>query len=953
MKIFISYGHKDFPLFINQFIDDFSKEHVVWTDKGLQLGQNWAADIDEHIDSCDVFLLLMARSSVRKDGYCFGEIARAKELKKPVIVVKLDEVTMPSLLAQDQYFSMESCIDIDDSINLEEYKRKLSELMNKINIQFQKKQNNEIRLLYYFDNEAHVEQLLKTFVGRKWVASYFDEFCNDEKRVMLINGEAGSGKSCILAYLYKENKAKASIHFCNNQDTKSYDIQLIIQSIVCDLGRCYEEYQTYMSAVINHENNFADMSPYDLFDLLLLDPLKKVQLSGEFYIIIDALDEISVKCRKAFFQIINRFLELPSNFKFIYTTRNENAIVNAIMKQYPFCLEDINKKNEGDIQLYITKTLDLAKIHYDMTSVDKIVHQSGGDFLYVKFILDELKIRKTFDVTKVEFPIGMKGVCQNYFDRLFDEENEEYEKEIKPFLEILCACKEPISIGYIEDILCNPDFDLHSIVKRMSMFLICKEDRISISHKSLYDWLYSMDYDDPYYISIKNGSKAIYKWAKKLMANGKVNEYIYQYGFYHFVELEKIEDIIEILGLSNERILDSFILFVNKLVREKSDKRLYEIFDAIIVSDVDYIRIVLRCIKNLVQFGKRDYAKGLLKTFESDSKYGMLCNFLEFIEEKSTNKSILELIEKGEILIKEVQIDDRTKADLARTLGDAYRESGQHEKAMKLYNSAKELCGRDRQCDTYFDSECALIDMAYVYGNVPEAKEMLELMEKRIDMATDNITRYKYNRLQGNLCSSLQEADSSLEYFEQSLEIVQHMGFPLKVIEAKNSIAEVSREQTSAFELLKEARDLCNMLDMNSLEYGKSYYIEAGIYLEKGEYATAINKAEHSYQILSKVGYGSGMARAKFIKGMALYKQMQYEEAITYYEYTLAYYIRENIYPAFRVESFYYLLKCAEYIGKISDYIKCDNLMKVGNKQYFNYLNEMILYIEEITKDET
>ena len=138
------------------------------------------------------------------------------------------------------------------------------------------------------------------------------------------------------------------------------------------------------------------------------------------------------------------------------------------------------------------------------------------------------------------------------------------------------------------------------------------------------------------------------------------------------------------------------------------------------------------------------------------------------------------------------------------------------------------------------------------------------------------------------------------------------------------------------------------MLDMNSLEYGKSFYIEAGICLDKGDYVAAINKAERSHQILSEVGYGSGVARAKFIKGKALYINKQYEEAITYFADTLAYYIRENIYPAFRVESFFYLLKCAENIDKKEEYVTFDNIKNVSNIQYFDYLNEMIQYIEGI-----
>ncbi len=948
MKIFVSYGHTDYPNLINRFIQDLQKKYNVWTDKQLQLGQKWASEIDDSIDACDIFIFLLASGSIRRDGYCLGEVTRAKDKNKTIVVVKLDDVKLPSLVAQDQYFSMQNCIDIDDSIDNELYTKRFEEFQSNIEKLFQKANDTEKTMIYHFDNDKHVELLLKSFVGRKWIKNYFDEFNFGEKRVMLISGEAGSGKSCISAYIYQQCRHNSSIHFCSHHDVKSFDIHLMLQSIAFDLGNRFENFKNYLDTVINHENRFENMDSHELFNILFTKPFSKLTLSGEFYVIIDGLDEIPKNYRKSFFSIIkNRFLELPDNIKYIYTTRNDSLVINSIMSLDPYFIRDINEKNEEDIILFISRSLEQASIKYDMISIKKIISQSGGDFLYVKFILDELIIRKTFDVTKVEFPIGMKGVCQNYFDRLFDDENEEYLHKIRPFLEVLCASKEPLSINFIEEILSSCDYELHMIVKHMSMFLVCKDNKINLSHKSLYDWLCSMSYDDPYYINVKNGAKVITEWIVSSMLGGNLNDYINRYGFLHIVELGRVKSIIDILKMSSERILDVFIMFINKLVMDRDYEKFNNIFYEISISKLNSNRIVLSCIKNLIQYGKNQEARSILQFLTNDNDYGLLKDYYDFIQEKSKNKSTIKLIKKGEILLNEAQIDEKTKADLARTIGDAYRENGSHQKAVNLYNYAKDLCGKDRQCNTYYDSECALIDMQYVYGNIPAAFEMLETLKSRIDTSDYNITRYKYERLQGNLYHSLHDIEKSLKCFEDSLEIAQNIGFPLKVIEAKNSIAELLGDHVRAFQLLEEARDMCKMLDMNSLEYGKSFYIESAILILNGDLRTAVKKAELSCSLLSDVGYGSGIARAKFIKAMALYELNQFDSAITLFYEALLYYTRENIYPSHRIDCFYYVIKCAERIGKLSEYKSVDSLQQIQNKQYFEFMNDKLKYIEE------
>ena len=81
IKIFCSYSHKDAKM-LDEIKKQIDKDHNVWYDRKIRAGQNWAEQIDSHLNTTDVILLLIS-PDFKASEYCSGiEMGRALEREK-------------------------------------------------------------------------------------------------------------------------------------------------------------------------------------------------------------------------------------------------------------------------------------------------------------------------------------------------------------------------------------------------------------------------------------------------------------------------------------------------------------------------------------------------------------------------------------------------------------------------------------------------------------------------------------------------------------------------------------------------------------------------------------------------------------------------------------------------------------------------------------------------------
>lgn len=95
VEIFCSYAHEDEEL-REDFVSSVAllrqqKLVEVWHDKEIPAGKNWAGEIDEHLNTADIVVLLISRHFLNSD-FCYAkEVSRAleREQKKEAVVVPI------------------------------------------------------------------------------------------------------------------------------------------------------------------------------------------------------------------------------------------------------------------------------------------------------------------------------------------------------------------------------------------------------------------------------------------------------------------------------------------------------------------------------------------------------------------------------------------------------------------------------------------------------------------------------------------------------------------------------------------------------------------------------------------------------------------------------------------------------------------------------------------------
>jgi tetratricopeptide (TPR) repeat protein len=526
------------------------------------------------------------------------------------------------------------------------------------------------------------------------------------------------------------------------------------------------------------------------------------------------------------------------------------------------------------------------------------------------------------------------------------EEDDFYTATVAPFLEIITTIKMPFPIQSLEELLNIDVLDIRSIIKKLDMFIEIRDNGVMLVHKSVHDWLCSITLNDKYYISLNRGHKKICDFVISEFSKDTISEYVREFGFKHLAECGRLEKIAEIICNAPKDINTIFIKFATHMIFEGETDFLLKLFAVFATREGSASFIVMEVIKLLLQYGKKTEAENIVGSFDEGERKEQLKAFLSFYSAKVCNQNTSEIIEEGNAVIQLLK-GEKIIAEILRILGDAYREKGHHEKAVELYREGKEKALEYKLDTIYLDCECALIDIEYVNGNTTSALKMLSVIKEKIDFKTPNIYTYKYYRLLGHIFHLRAEIPEAMNAFNECELIANKLSFPLKLIETYNSIGELQPTYNLGKDYVEKSRELSVHSGLNSLECGKSYYIEADLLLRNEQFEAALSCADRAIEILEGVGYGSGCSKSYLIKGKVLFELGQYDNAILFCKKASAYFAREQIYPPFRLDAYYFILKCASKLGTLNLHT-ADDSIDYFNLAEFPYLGDALACVKEL-----
>ncbi|KZP15975.1 hypothetical protein FIBSPDRAFT_832257 [Athelia psychrophila] len=221
------------------------------------------------------------------------------------------------------------------------------------------------------------------------------------QNVMWLHGGAGLGKSTlattIAEYFRGLQRRGAFLFFDRNTPIESSPSRVIC-TLAYQLAEHDEGVRSAVSAAIERDPQLATAPLITQFKSLLCEPLSaaSTRVAGPIIIVIDALDECGdTKSRRLLLNLLSSpdFAKLPSQFRFLITSRSEHDIKGALHACEHVNTVDYSKASNKDMMLYIKhemKEICTRRRHIDElpadwpgeTEIRRLVQYADGFFIW-------------------------------------------------------------------------------------------------------------------------------------------------------------------------------------------------------------------------------------------------------------------------------------------------------------------------------------------------------------------------------------------------------------------------------------------------------------------------------------------------------------------------------------------------------------------------------------------
>ncbi len=359
---------------------------------------------------------------------------------------------------------------------------------------------------------------------RDWVFDKFSAWFGDEtskNRAFIISGLAGMGKSVIAAVICKRfAKHVAASHFFQYNNSQYNNPNILLQSLAWQLSQVVPTYKEALIKKLSGKlgQSLTSMNIEGLFSVLFKEPFSSIADSGKrILIVLDAVDESDNDGRHELANLISNHLhKLPSNIRFLITTRPEKNLIDRFRQLNPLFIEGNDERNLSDLKLVLQQRISGAN-SLAADFLDSLAERCDGLMLYASF-LSEIYNNDPSAFCIDSLPKGIEEHYERYFRRLKCELGQDIsEDRFFSLLSALAVAKEPLPEAFLES-LCgfeNSTRKMQKVRKAISSLLVVNEDKsISFFHKSLRDWLVDKSEHD-YSVDVRDGHKNIFELCVK------------------------------------------------------------------------------------------------------------------------------------------------------------------------------------------------------------------------------------------------------------------------------------------------------------------------------------------------------------------------------------------------------------------------------------------------------
>jgi WD40 repeat protein len=299
-----------------------------------------------------------------------------------------------------------------------------------------------------------LRERLDEFTGRGWVLDAVDAWLESPTRTLLITGTAGTGKSTVAARLAQVREL-AYAHFCRAGDDATLDplrfLERLGERLAAQVPGFAEELASeakteiagtataeqaaagaQVVGVLIRELHVGSASPRLALDRLLRRPLERAGAGERIVVLVDALDEALTYGDENLVALLSAASELPGNVRFLLTSRPDQRVLRRIEHTRLDLVEDAPA---DDVRAYASERLGDAAV------ADRVAEAADGNFLYARYVVDDLLADPARDPEARSLPKGLEGHYHDYLERELVRSDERWEDRYRPLLGLLAVAR--------------------------------------------------------------------------------------------------------------------------------------------------------------------------------------------------------------------------------------------------------------------------------------------------------------------------------------------------------------------------------------------------------------------------------------------------------------------------------------------------------------------------------
>ena len=375
------------------------------------------------------------------------------------------------------------------AISAEEAAKKVEALMQEVVPLLQGKNQAEDK-----EQQKLIEEKTEGFVGRGFVFEAIENFLASQPNgYFIIEGEPGIGKSAILAKYVQQNGCVA--HF-NVRSQGITSVERFLKNVCTQLISRYNLPYSSLPPDATRDGQF--------FAQLLGEVSAKLKTGDRLVIAIDALDEVD-RTDHTGANLLYLPARLDKGVYFVMTQRPGTLPLTVNTPPHRFDLMQYQEQSLQDIQTYIrgevNKSSQLqAWIDEKGLTVEEFVTQLGNksenNFMYLKYVLPDIKNGKYKDLSIESLPQGLEAYYEDHWRRMGMTDKERKRTKIK-IVYVLAELREPVSRELIGEFSGEDAFTVQEVLDEWEQFLhndkVDGETRYSVYHLSFCDFLARKD----------------------------------------------------------------------------------------------------------------------------------------------------------------------------------------------------------------------------------------------------------------------------------------------------------------------------------------------------------------------------------------------------------------------------------------------------------------------------